>query len=362
MGKTSIITRFMYDTFDNNYQVPQPTKPSQKKKNNEKPLFQALSLALSFFLLPKPSSPPWARAGLPVNLSLSSSLSLALSIGQAVYPDVCLSPSNREIKNRQNACRRLLSLSPSKSGGRLPWTHAHAQIGLGLHGSMYTCLGKICLSVCGVSEPPARGPSNFSFLARQTKREEKRLVAFGKEFPFHFLCPPFACFFRSSAQLRSPSSSPSSLQFFVSPSVCFSESALLFLLFFSSFFKATIGIDFLSKTLYLEDRTVRLQLWDTAGQERFRSLIPSYIRDSSAAVVVYDITSKLAPSQTRRTKRKERRRKESEEERAEEEEEERGGDDAAALLIAEADFCFLLRVCGSFHACQQRGVLAVLVF
>ncbi len=38
---------------------------------------------------------------------------------------------------------------------------------------------------------------------------------------------------------------------------------------------------------------VRLQLWDTAGQERFRSLIPSYIRDSTIAVVVYDITSEL---------------------------------------------------------------------
>ena len=47
--------------------------------------------------------------------------------------------------------------------------------------------------------------------------------------------------------------------------------------------------------MYLEDRTVRLQLWDTAGQERFRSLIPSYIRDSTVAVVVYDITSKLSP-------------------------------------------------------------------
>lgn len=153
--------------------------------------------------------------------------------------------------------------------------------------------------------------------------------------------------------------------------------------------QATIGIDFLSKTMYLEDRTVRLQLWcarglgvrmrerggqgqqsgwggsgmalglharncaacsrrgavldaarlaaghgcrqytcgehtlsdahpclaheqghngankqsnehnalcprrDTAGQERFRSLIPSYIRDSSVAVVVYDVTSEL---------------------------------------------------------------------
>jgi len=46
--------------------------------------------------------------------------------------------------------------------------------------------------------------------------------------------------------------------------------------------------------MYLEDRTVRLQLWDTAGQERFRSLIPSYIRDSSVAVVVYDTTSRAS--------------------------------------------------------------------
>merc|ERR1711977_165462 len=45
-------------------------------------------------------------------------------------------------------------------------------------------------------------------------------------------------------------------------------------------------------TMYLEDRTVRLQLWDTAGQERFRSLIPSYIRDSSVAIIVYDITNR----------------------------------------------------------------------
>ena len=52
--------------------------------------------------------------------------------------------------------------------------------------------------------------------------------------------------------------------------------------------------------MYLEDRTVRLQLWDTAGQERFRSLIPSYIRDSSVAVVVYDISSLKSFQNTRK--------------------------------------------------------------
>ncbi|KAH6796639.1 RAB GTPase-like protein H1E [Perilla frutescens var. hirtella] len=49
---------------------------------------------------------------------------------------------------------------------------------------------------------------------------------------------------------------------------------------FDTTYQATIGIDFLSKTM------------DTAGQERFRSLIPSYIRDSSVAVVVYDVANR----------------------------------------------------------------------
>ncbi|CAJ1015662.1 ADP-ribosylation factor family/Ras of Complex, Roc, domain of DAPkinase/Gtr1/RagA G protein conserved region/Ras family, putative [Leishmania lindenbergi] len=62
---------------------------------------------------------------------------------------------------------------------------------------------------------------------------------------------------------------------------------------FDQQYQPTIGIDFFSKTIHLEDdRDVRLHLWDTAGQERFHSLIPSYIRNSSATVVVYDITSR----------------------------------------------------------------------
>lgn len=38
---------------------------------------------------------------------------------------------------------------------------------------------------------------------------------------------------------------------------------------FDNTYQATIGIDFLSKAMYLEDRTVRLQLWDTAGQVHY---------------------------------------------------------------------------------------------
>lgn len=61
---------------------------------------------------------------------------------------------------------------------------------------------------------------------------------------------------------------------------------------FDQSYDATIGIDFLAKTHTVDGKTIRLQLWDTAGQERFRSLIPSYIRDSSVAVVVYAVNHK----------------------------------------------------------------------
>jgi Ras-related protein Rab-6A len=60
---------------------------------------------------------------------------------------------------------------------------------------------------------------------------------------------------------------------------------------FSKDHSATVGIDFFTKPIQVRDRTVNFQIWDTAGQERFRSLIPFYIRDSSIAVIVYDVSS-----------------------------------------------------------------------
>jgi Ras-related protein Rab-6A len=61
---------------------------------------------------------------------------------------------------------------------------------------------------------------------------------------------------------------------------------------FDNKYQATVGIDFVCKVLALPDRSVKLQLWDTAGQERFRSLIPSYLRETAGCVVVYDVTDR----------------------------------------------------------------------
>eukprot|EP01084_Bolivina_argentea_P013874 25995_1 len=56
--------------------------------------------------------------------------------------------------------------------------------------------------------------------------------------------------------------------------------------------KATIGADFFTKEINVDDSIITLQIWDTAGQERFQSLGNAFYRGADACVLVYDITSK----------------------------------------------------------------------
>ena len=58
---------------------------------------------------------------------------------------------------------------------------------------------------------------------------------------------------------------------------------------FTGQYKATIGADFLSKTVQVDDCTVLLTIWDTAGQERFQSLGKAFYRGSDACLLVYDV-------------------------------------------------------------------------
>ena len=52
----------------------------------------------------------------------------------------------------------------------------------------------------------------------------------------------------------------------------------------------TIGVEFGSRMIRIEERDVKLQIWDTAGQESFRSITRSYYRGAAGALLVYDIT------------------------------------------------------------------------
>uniref|UniRef100_A0A7S2FKU0 Uncharacterized protein n=1 Tax=Florenciella parvula TaxID=236787 RepID=A0A7S2FKU0_9STRA len=60
---------------------------------------------------------------------------------------------------------------------------------------------------------------------------------------------------------------------------------------FSAQYKATIGADFLTKEVMIDDKLVTIQIWDTAGQERFQSLGVAFYRGADACILVYDVTA-----------------------------------------------------------------------
>jgi len=57
--------------------------------------------------------------------------------------------------------------------------------------------------------------------------------------------------------------------------------------------KATIGVDFGTKSMEINGKIVTAQCWDTAGQERFRAVTSGYYKGAVGAMIVYDITSKV---------------------------------------------------------------------
>ncbi|KAM0067550.1 Ras-related protein Rab11D [Helianthus debilis subsp. tardiflorus] len=58
--------------------------------------------------------------------------------------------------------------------------------------------------------------------------------------------------------------------------------------------KATIGVEFQTRTLVIQHKSVKAQIWDTAGQERlmYRAVTSAYYRGAVGAMLVYDITKR----------------------------------------------------------------------
>ena len=57
-------------------------------------------------------------------------------------------------------------------------------------------------------------------------------------------------------------------------------------------YQATIGLDFQSKTVDINETNINFLLYDIAGKEKFRNLIPIYARDTNIYVFIYEITNK----------------------------------------------------------------------
>jgi Ras-related protein Rab-1A len=63
---------------------------------------------------------------------------------------------------------------------------------------------------------------------------------------------------------------------------------------FDPYFNTTIGVDFRTKILEIEDKKFKLQIWDTSGQQRFKAILNFYIGESNGIIIMYDITNRIS--------------------------------------------------------------------
>ena len=61
---------------------------------------------------------------------------------------------------------------------------------------------------------------------------------------------------------------------------------------FEDYYQATVGFEFLTFNMKINDMVVKMQIWDTCGQEIYRSLISNFYRNSSLAVILYSIDNR----------------------------------------------------------------------
>ena len=61
---------------------------------------------------------------------------------------------------------------------------------------------------------------------------------------------------------------------------------------FSSFYLATVGIDYFTKDDIIDGKNIKVKIWDTAGQERYKSLTQAFFRNAQGIIVTFDLSNK----------------------------------------------------------------------
>ncbi|XP_078332956.1 ras-related protein Rab-11A-like [Crassostrea virginica] len=56
--------------------------------------------------------------------------------------------------------------------------------------------------------------------------------------------------------------------------------------------KSTIGVEFATRSVHIDGKTLKAQIWDTAGQDRYRAITNAYYRKAVGVIFVYDITKR----------------------------------------------------------------------
>lgn len=55
---------------------------------------------------------------------------------------------------------------------------------------------------------------------------------------------------------------------------------------------ATVGLEYFTKEVTINDKLIRVKIWDTAGQEQYKALTKNFYRNSDGVIIVYDVTNK----------------------------------------------------------------------
>lgn len=54
-------------------------------------------------------------------------------------------------------------------------------------------------------------------------------------------------------------------------------------------YNSTVGFEFCSFNLRMDEKVIKLQIWDTCGQEIYRSMVVNFYRSCSCAIIMFSI-------------------------------------------------------------------------
>ena len=67
--------------------------------------------------------------------------------------------------------------------------------------------------------------------------------------------------------------------------------------------RSTVAAGFFQKSVFVDSKTIDIQLLDTAGQEEYHSLAPIYYKDAHAAILVFSCTDQKSFERTQQWKK-----------------------------------------------------------
>ena len=61
--------------------------------------------------------------------------------------------------------------------------------------------------------------------------------------------------------------------------------------YYEDYFEPTVGVEFFSKRMTVDNKKYKIHIWDLAGQERFKCIVNTYYRTVQGIILAFDITN-----------------------------------------------------------------------